>query len=30
VAYMVLSGLVGYAMDRLVLVAESMLIRWKR
>jgi len=29
-AYMILAGLVGFLMDRIVLVLESALIRWKR
>lgn len=29
-AYMILAGLVGFLMDRIVLVLESVLIRWKR
>lgn len=29
-AYMILAGVVGYLMDRIVLVLESIIIRWKR
>lgn len=29
-AYMILAGLVGFLMDRIVLVLESIIIRWKR
>ena len=29
-AYMLVAGLVGFLMDRLVLVLEDVLLRWKR
>ncbi|HJB55939.1 MAG TPA: nitrate ABC transporter substrate-binding protein [Candidatus Flavonifractor intestinipullorum] len=30
VAYMIIAGLVGFFMDRIVLVLESVLLRWKQ
>ena len=30
IAYMLMSGIVGLLMDRLLLVGESVLLRWKR
>ncbi len=29
-AYMLIAGLVGFLMDRFVLVLEDVLLRWKR
>lgn len=29
-AYMILAGVVGFMMDRIVLVIESVLLRWRR
>ena len=29
-AYMVLEGVLGFAQDRLVLLVETVLLRWKR
>lgn len=29
-AYMFMAGIVGFLMDRLVLVLEGVLLRWKR
>ena len=29
-AYMILAGIMGFAMDRIVLVIESVLLRWRR
>lgn len=29
-AYMFIAGIVGFMMDRLVLVLEDVLLRWKR
>ena len=29
-AYMMIAGIVGFSMDRIVLVLEGMLLRWRR
>ena len=29
-AYMFMAGIVGYSIDRIVLVLEGMLLRWRR
>ncbi len=29
-AYMIMAGIVGFLMDRVVLVLEGILLRWKR
>lgn len=29
-AYMIMAGIVGFLMDRIVLVLEGILLRWKR
>ena len=29
-AYMIMAGIVGFLMDRIVLVLESVLLRWKQ